>query len=148
MQRERIEYIEQSGEYKYSIVNKSNSNYLFLPYGLNYQHKFDEEGHKRTYEHDLTKLVVKGSGEDAETRTDNNDDRNEEKQGDIVSDSAEEGTLTLHLPDVIESHLDIGYQHEDSAKHEEKSDAKEYAFLGVYEIGIDKTDDGIGCIRL
>ena len=34
-ERERIEYIEQSGEYKYSIVNKSNSNYLFLPYGLN-----------------------------------------------------------------------------------------------------------------
>jgi len=47
-ERERIEYIEQSGEYKYSIENKSNSNYLFLPYGLNYQHKFDEEGHNLT----------------------------------------------------------------------------------------------------
>ena len=47
-ERERVEYIEQSGEYKYSIENKSNSNYLFLPYGLNYQHKFDEEGHNLT----------------------------------------------------------------------------------------------------
>ena len=48
MQRERIEYIEQSGEYKYSILNKSNSNYLFFPCGLTYQHKFDEEGHNLT----------------------------------------------------------------------------------------------------
>ncbi len=48
-ERERIEYIEQSGEYKYSILNKSRQNYLFLPFGLNYQHKFDEEGHNLTF---------------------------------------------------------------------------------------------------
>ncbi len=44
-ERERIEYIEQSGDYKYSIINKSKHNYLFLPIGFNYRHNFDEEGH-------------------------------------------------------------------------------------------------------
>ena len=48
-ERERIEYLDQSGEYKYSILNKSKNNYLFLPLGLNYQHKFDEEGHNLSF---------------------------------------------------------------------------------------------------
>ena len=48
-ERERIEYLDQSGEYKYSILNKSKQNYLFLPLGLNYQHKFIEEGHNLSF---------------------------------------------------------------------------------------------------
>ena len=48
-ERERIEYLDQSGEYKYSILNKSKNNFLFLPIGLNYQHKFDEEGHNLSF---------------------------------------------------------------------------------------------------
>ena len=48
-ERERIEYLNQSGEYKYSILNKSKHNFLYLPLGLNYQHKFNEEGHNLTF---------------------------------------------------------------------------------------------------
>ena len=44
-ERERIEYLEQSGDYQYQIITKSNSNYLYLPFGLNYRHLFNEEGH-------------------------------------------------------------------------------------------------------
>ena len=47
-ERERTEYLEQSGFYKYVFVNKSNSNYLFLNSGLYYQHRFNEEGHNLT----------------------------------------------------------------------------------------------------
>ena len=48
VERERIEYLEQAGTYKYMFVNNSNSNYLYLNSGLYYQHKFDEEGHNLT----------------------------------------------------------------------------------------------------
>ena len=47
-ERERTEYLEQAGSYKYMFVNTSNSNYLYLNSGLYYQHKFDEEGHNLT----------------------------------------------------------------------------------------------------
>jgi len=48
-ERERTEYIEQAGFYKYLITNTSNSNYLYLNSGLYYQHKFNEEGHNLTF---------------------------------------------------------------------------------------------------
>ena len=44
-ERERVEYLEQSGDYQYSILTKSRSNYMYLPFGLNYRHLFNEEGH-------------------------------------------------------------------------------------------------------
>ena len=44
-ERERTEYLEQAGFYKYLINNTSRSNYLYLNSGLYYQHKFNEEGH-------------------------------------------------------------------------------------------------------
>ena len=44
-ERERTEYLEQAGFYKYLISNTSRSNYLYLNSGLYYQHKFNEEGH-------------------------------------------------------------------------------------------------------
>ena len=44
-ERERVEYLEQSGDYQYSILTKSRNNYLYLPFGLNYRHLFNEEGH-------------------------------------------------------------------------------------------------------
>ena len=44
-ERERTEYLEQVGFYKYLISNTSRSNYLYLNSGLYYQHKFNEEGH-------------------------------------------------------------------------------------------------------
>lgn len=47
-ERERTEYMEQAGIYKYEFVNNSNSNYLYLNAGLRYQHKFNEEGHNLT----------------------------------------------------------------------------------------------------
>lgn len=47
-ERERMEYIEQSGNYKYSILNKSNSRYFYLMPGLYYLHKFNEKGHNLT----------------------------------------------------------------------------------------------------
>ena len=47
-ERERTEYIEQSGFYKYAFLNTSYTNYLFLYSGLYYQHKFNEEGHNLT----------------------------------------------------------------------------------------------------
>ena len=48
-ERERTEYLEQTGFYKYLISNVSKSNYLYLNSGLYYQHKFDEEGHNLTF---------------------------------------------------------------------------------------------------
>ncbi len=48
-ERERTEYLEQAGFYKYLISNVSKSNYLYLNSGLYYQHKFDEEGHNLTF---------------------------------------------------------------------------------------------------
>ncbi len=47
-ERERTEYLEQAGVYKYAFAINSNSNYLFLNSGLYYQHKFNEEGHNLT----------------------------------------------------------------------------------------------------
>ena len=47
-ERERTEYMEQAGIYKYMFVNNSNSNYLYLNGGFRYQHKFNEEGHNLT----------------------------------------------------------------------------------------------------
>ena len=46
--RERTEYLEQAGFYKYLISNVSKSNYLYLNLGLYYQHKFNDEGHNLT----------------------------------------------------------------------------------------------------
>ncbi len=48
-ERERTEYLEQAGFYKYLITNTSNSNYLYLNSGLYYQHKFNEEGQNLTF---------------------------------------------------------------------------------------------------
>ena len=47
-ERERTEFLEQAGTYKYAIFNTSNSNYLSLYSGLYYQHKFNDEGHNLT----------------------------------------------------------------------------------------------------
>ena len=47
--RERTEYLEQEGFYKYLITNVSNTNYLYLNSGLYFQHKFNEEGHNLTF---------------------------------------------------------------------------------------------------
>ena len=47
-ERERTEYLEQAGYYKYLITNTSYTNYLYLNSGLYYRHKFDEEGHNLT----------------------------------------------------------------------------------------------------
>lgn len=44
-ERERMEYLQQSGDYKYHTITKTNSNYLYLPFGLDYRHLFNEEGH-------------------------------------------------------------------------------------------------------
>ena len=45
------------------------------------------------------------------------------------------------MPDIIESTLNVGYQIEGCSKHKQKAYAKEYALLGMYEIGIDKAND-------
>lgn len=47
-ERERTEFLEQAGFYKYLISNVSKSNYLYLNSGLYYQHKFNDEGHNLT----------------------------------------------------------------------------------------------------
>lgn len=44
-ERERVEYLEQSGDYQYSILTKSNCNNLYVPFGFNYRQLFNEEGH-------------------------------------------------------------------------------------------------------
>ena len=48
-ERERVEFLEQSGDYHYSILTKTNSSSLYLPFGLNYRHLFDEEGHNLSF---------------------------------------------------------------------------------------------------
>ena len=47
-ERERTEYLEQAGTYRYVFVNNAYTNYLYLNSGLYYQHKFNEEGHNLT----------------------------------------------------------------------------------------------------
>ena len=48
-ERERVEFLEQSGDYKYSIITKSKSSSLYLPFGMNYRHLFNEEGHNISF---------------------------------------------------------------------------------------------------
>ena len=47
-ERERTEYLEQAGTYRYVFINNAYTNYLYLNSGLYYQHKFNEEGHNLT----------------------------------------------------------------------------------------------------
>ena len=68
-------------------------------------------------------MVVDGSNYDAETRTDSDDYRYKEKQSDIVGNGAKDATLTLHLPYIVESKLNVGDKHEHGEEHEQQSDA-------------------------
>ena len=78
----------------------------------------------------------------------NNQYWEKQEHGQIVSKSAEDAPLFLHLPYTVECTLNVAHQHEYRVEHKNKTDTKEYTAFGVNQITVDKLNNDVGRLRL
>ena len=86
--------------------------------------------------------------EDGDAHRDDDDDGKEEEHGQVVRQRAHDRPRVAHLPDLVESLLDVVYQHQHGIEHEDKAHAQEDAAPGVDEVTVDEAYDDIGGLGL
>ena len=107
-----------------------------------------QKAHQRAQQQEIRHVVGYRREEDSDTRSDDQNERKEEKHRQVVGEGAENAARLLHLPDFVERVFHAAHQHQHRVEHEEQTDSQEDAALGVDEVAVDEVNDDVGCLRL
>ena len=102
----------------------------------------------RSQHHEILDFIGKGGHHDGKTHRHDDDDGKQQEHGEIVGQGAHDRARIVHLPNLIESLLNVIHQHQHGIEHEDQTDTEEDTTLDMYQITVHKTHNDIGRLRL